>query len=41
MDLPDSVSTLPCNLCAGRDVTVSRRSRKPLRPVACKTCGLV
>jgi len=44
MDLPDSVSTLPCNLCAGRDVTVvSRRSRsgKPLRTVACKACGLV
>lgn len=44
MDLSDSTSTLPCNLCAGRDVTVvSRRSRsgKPLRTVACKACGLV
>ena len=44
MDLPDSPSTLPCNLCAGRDVTVvSRRSRsgRPLRTVACKACGLV
>lgn len=44
MDLPDSISSLPCNLCAGCDVTVvSRRSRsgKPLRTVACKACGLV
>lgn len=44
MDVPDSLSTLPCNLCASRDITVvSRRSRsgKPLRTVACKACGLV
>lgn len=44
MDVPNSLSTLPCNLCASRDITVvSRRSRsgKPLRTVACKACGLV
>lgn len=37
-------STIPCNLCGGRDAVVASRldrDGKPLRTVICRNCGLV
>lgn len=37
-------STLPCNLCGGRDAVIASRldrDGKPLQTVICRSCGLV